>query len=110
MNTKKINIGRIVDRTKGYSGAELKATCVEAGMIAIRDERSSVSNQDMMDAITRLDKKRAQGTSVRSPKHCIREIRQRTFKDPRPCHWAWFLNWLNAFLTSLKGETSKRLT
>ena len=67
MNTKKINIGRIVDRTKGYSGAELKATCVEAGMIAIRDERSSVSNQDMMDAITRLDKKRAQGTSVRSP-------------------------------------------
>ncbi|MBH34464.1 MAG: proteasome-activating nucleotidase [Euryarchaeota archaeon] len=67
INTKKINIGRIVDRTKGYSGAELKATCVEAGMIAIRDERSSVSNQDMMDAITRLDKKRAQGTSVRSP-------------------------------------------
>ena len=67
INTKKINIGRIVDRTKGYSGADLKATCVEAGMIAIRDERSSVSNQDMMDAITRLDKKRAQGTSVRSP-------------------------------------------
>ena len=67
MNTKKINIARIVDRTKGYSGAELKATCVEAGMIAIRDERSSVSNQDMMDAISRLDKKRAQGTSVRSP-------------------------------------------
>ena len=67
MNTKKINIGRIVDRTKGYSGAELKATCVEAGMIAIRDERSSVSSQDMMDAISRLDKKRAQGTSVRSP-------------------------------------------
>ena len=67
INTKKINIGRIVDRTKGYSGAELKATCVEAGMIPIRDERSSVSNQDMMDAITRLDKKRAQGTSVRSP-------------------------------------------
>ena len=67
MNTKKINIGRVVDRTKGYSGAELKATCVEAGMIAIRDERSSVSSQDMMDAISRLDKKRAQGTSVRSP-------------------------------------------
>ena len=67
MNTKKINIGRIVDRTKGYSGAELKATCVEAGMIAIRDGRSAVTNQDIMDAITRLDKKRAQGTSARSP-------------------------------------------
>ena len=67
MNTKKITIGRIVERTKGYSGAELKATCVEAGMIAIRDGRSSVSNQDMLDAISRLDKKRAQGTTVRSP-------------------------------------------
>ncbi len=67
MNTKKISIGRIVERTKGYSGAELKATCVEAGMIAIRDGRSSVSNQDMLDAISRLDKKRSQGTTVRSP-------------------------------------------
>ena len=67
MNTKKISIARVVDRTKNYSGAELKATCVEAGMIAIRDGRSSVTQQDMMDAITRLDKKRTQGSSMRSP-------------------------------------------
>jgi len=67
MNTKKISIARVVERTKNYSGAELKATCVEAGMIAIRDGRSSVTQQDMMDAITRLDKKRTQGTSMRSP-------------------------------------------
>ena len=67
MNTKKISIARVVERTKNYSGAELKATCVEAGMIAIRDGRTSVSQQDMMDAITRLDKKRTQGSSMRSP-------------------------------------------
>ena len=67
MNTKKISIARVVERTKNYSGAELKATCVEAGMIAIRDGRSSVTQQDMMDAITRLDKKRTQGSSIRSP-------------------------------------------
>jgi proteasome regulatory subunit len=67
MNTKKVTMGRVVERTKGYSGAELKATCVEAGMIAIRDGRSSVTNQDLMDAISRLDKKRSQGTSLRSP-------------------------------------------
>ena len=67
MNTKKISIARVVDRTKNYSGAELKATCVEAGMIAIRDGRSSVTQQDMMDAITRLDKKRTQGSTMRSP-------------------------------------------
>jgi len=67
MNTKKISIGRLVERTKGYSGAELKATCVEAGMVAIRDGRSAVTQQDMMDAISRLDKKRTQGSTTASP-------------------------------------------
>jgi len=67
MNTKKVSIGRVVERTSGYSGAELKATCVEAGMIAIRDGRSSVTQADMMEAITRLDKKRSQGATPRSP-------------------------------------------
>ena len=67
MNTKKVSIGRVVERTNGYSGAELKATCVEAGMIAIRDGRSSVTQGDMMDAISRLDKKRSQGSTLRSP-------------------------------------------
>ena len=66
-NTKKINIQRIVERTKGYSGAELKATCVESGMIAIRDGRTSVTQSDVMDAVVRLDKKRGQGSTVRSP-------------------------------------------
>ena len=67
MNTKKITIGRLVERTKGYSGAELKATCVRAGMVAMRDGRSAVTQQDMMDAISRLDKKRTQGSSATSP-------------------------------------------
>ncbi|MCH1536905.1 MAG: AAA family ATPase, partial [Candidatus Poseidonia sp.] len=67
MNTKKISIQRIVERTKGYSGAELRATCVESGMIAIRDGRNTVTQTDVMDAVARLDKKRTQGTTVRSP-------------------------------------------
>ena len=67
MNTKKIAIGRIVERTKGYSGAELKATCVEAGMIAIRDGRSVVSQNDMLLAVSRLDKKKTQGLNATSP-------------------------------------------
>ena len=67
MNTKKINIQRIVERTNGYSGAELKATCVESGMIAIRDGRTSVTQSDVLDAVVRLDKKRGQGSTVRSP-------------------------------------------
>jgi proteasome regulatory subunit len=67
MNTKKISVQRVVERTQGYSGAELKATCVEAGMIAIREGRSSVTQADMMEAVNRLDKKRSQGTIQRSP-------------------------------------------
>ncbi|MGB0313732.1 MAG: AAA family ATPase, partial [Poseidonia sp.] len=67
MNTKKVSVGRIVERTSGYSGAELKATCVEAGMIAIRDGRSAVTQQDMLDAVSRLDNKRSQGRNTSSP-------------------------------------------
>ena len=42
MSTARINISKIVEQTEDFSGAELKATTVEAGMIAIRDNRSKV--------------------------------------------------------------------
>ena len=67
MNTKRIQMNRIVEKTQGYSGAELKATCVEAGMIAIRDNRSVVTNSDLAAAVTRLDKKKSQGSKHSSP-------------------------------------------
>lgn len=67
MNTQRVQIKRIVDKTQGYSGAELKATCVEAGMIAIRDNRSTVTNADLIAAVTRLDQKKSQGTGHSSP-------------------------------------------
>ena len=67
INTKKVQLRRVVEKTQGYSGAELKATCVEAGMIAIRDGRSVVVHSDLMAAVTRLDKKRSQGSQNSSP-------------------------------------------
>lgn len=67
MNTKRIQMNRVVEKTQGYSGAELKATCVEAGMIAIRDNRSVVTNSDLFDAVSRLDKKKTQGSKNSSP-------------------------------------------
>ena len=60
-------MNRVVEKTQGYSGAELKATCVEAGMIAIRDNRSVVTNSDLFDAVSRLDKKKTQGSKNSSP-------------------------------------------
>ena len=51
MNTKRIQINQIVEKTNGFSGAELKATCVEAGMIAIREGRSSIKHQDFIESM-----------------------------------------------------------
>ncbi|MDE0857598.1 MAG: proteasome-activating nucleotidase [Candidatus Poseidoniaceae archaeon] len=67
MSTKRISIQRIVEKTEGYSGAELKATCVEAGMIAIRDKRSSITNDDFMLAVARLNEKKSNSGRGSSP-------------------------------------------
>ena len=67
MSAKRINLQRVVEKTEGYSGAELKATCVEAGMIAIRDGRSSVTNDDLLQAVTRINEKKTNGGRTASP-------------------------------------------
>jgi proteasome regulatory subunit len=67
MNTKRINVQRIVELTEGYSGAELKATCVEAGMNAIRDKRDTVTQNDILGAVKRINSKRTQGGISATP-------------------------------------------
>ena len=67
MSAKRIYLQRIVEKTEGYSGAELKATCVEAGMIAIRDGRSSISNDDLLQAVSRINEKKTNGGRTASP-------------------------------------------
>ena len=67
MSTKRINLSKIIDKTEGFSGAELKATCVEAGMIAIRDDRSQITNDDFMASIKRINEKRSKGGFKDSP-------------------------------------------
>ena len=56
MSTTKVNIAKIVEQTEGFSGAELKATTVESGMIAIRDGRSKVKQVDLQLAVERIKK------------------------------------------------------
>ena len=67
MNTKKINIKPIVDKTTGFSGAEIKATCVEAGMIAIRQGRGYITQDDFMESIKRINLKKIKGGLKDSP-------------------------------------------
>ena len=67
MSTTKLNIGKAVDSTEGFSGAELKATTIESGMIAIRAGRSKVTQSDLNDAIDSLKKKRETSGNSSSP-------------------------------------------
>ena len=34
-----------------FNGAQLKAVCVEAGMLALRHERSEISHEDFVSAV-----------------------------------------------------------
>ena len=67
MSTTRVNISKIVEMTEGFSGAELKATTVEAGMIAIREGRSKVKQDDAVSAVLRIKKKRESNGLSSSP-------------------------------------------
>ena len=67
MSTKKIQLKQIVEKTNGFSGAEIKATCVEAGMIAIRQGRGYITQTDFMDSIKRINLKKIKGGLKDSP-------------------------------------------
>ncbi len=54
MNLKANNINRLMDLTEGFSGAEIKAICTEAGYFAIRNERVYVKQKDFLDAIAKV--------------------------------------------------------
>ena len=67
MSTKKLQLKTIVDKTTGFSGAEIKATCVEAGMIAIRQGRSFIKQEDFSESIKRINLKKIKGGLRDSP-------------------------------------------
>ncbi len=66
---KSLTTSDVVSQTKGFSGAELKATCVEAAMVAIRAGRKSVSSKDFRTAISRIKDKRDSALSGNAPEH-----------------------------------------
>ena len=67
MSTKKIQLKAIIDKTSGFSGAEIKATCVEAGMIAIRKGRGYIIQDDFIESIKRINVKKINGGLKDSP-------------------------------------------
>lgn len=53
---KKVNIFELAKKMEGFSGAEIKAVCTEAGYFAIREDRIKISKKDLVDAIKKVKK------------------------------------------------------
>ncbi|MBI2656833.1 proteasome-activating nucleotidase [Candidatus Woesearchaeota archaeon] len=51
---KRINIEMLTSRMDGFSGAEIKAVCTEAGYFAIRENRTFVTKEDFLKAIEKV--------------------------------------------------------
>ena len=67
--SKDLSVAKVVSQTKGFSGADLKATCVEAAMVAIRAKRKSVNSKDFSTAIERISEKKANSSRGDAPEH-----------------------------------------
>ncbi len=51
---KKIKVGKLIKQMDGFSGAEVKAVCTEAGYFAIRQNRFIVTHIDFSEAIKKI--------------------------------------------------------
>lgn len=54
MPIKSINKDAIISKMDGFSGAEIKAVCTEAGYFAIREDRDHIISKDFMSAIQKV--------------------------------------------------------
>jgi len=51
---KKISFDELVKRSDGFSGAEIRSACTEAGYCAIRADRTKVAIQDFIDGLQKV--------------------------------------------------------
>ncbi|NLL11058.1 MAG: peptidase, partial [Methanomicrobiales archaeon] len=49
-----VNLAEIILLTEGMTGAQIQAVCMEAGMFAVRKSAFEVTNQDLLDAISKV--------------------------------------------------------
>jgi len=55
--TRGINLRKIASMLGGASGAEIKATCTEGGMFALRERRIHVTQEDLEMAVAKVTKR-----------------------------------------------------
>ena len=54
MSLDKVDVDEIIRKADDFSGAEIKAMCMEAGYFAIRENRTIVNTQDFLKAIDKV--------------------------------------------------------
>ncbi len=54
--SKKTNIDKVLRFMKGFTGAEVKATVTEAGYFAIREDRTTVKEEDLLSGIEKVNR------------------------------------------------------
>jgi proteasome regulatory subunit len=57
MPTTKLNLDLLVEMTEGMSGAQIKAICTEAGMLAIKENKKKVNMTHFLKAIEKIKEK-----------------------------------------------------
>jgi proteasome regulatory subunit len=64
-----VEFNQLLSSTQGRTGADIKTICTEAGMFAIRDNRTCVTQEDFRKAITKIQE-RGSGDTAPSNIYC----------------------------------------
>ena len=54
--TKDVDLEKLADQSKDFTGADIKSVCVEAGMSAIRDDRDQARWKDFQEGLSKVKK------------------------------------------------------
>ena len=57
MNIKSLDMQKVLSLMEQFTGADIRAVCTEAGYCAIRTSRTTITTQDFLHAIKKLQEK-----------------------------------------------------
>ena len=55
MKFDKVDDEKIVNLMDGFSGAQIRSVCTEAGYFAIRENRSKILHNDLVEAVKKIN-------------------------------------------------------
>lgn len=58
VNKEDVNFEELARMTDDFNGAQLKAVCVEAGMLALRRDADSIGHEDFVEGVTQVQQKK----------------------------------------------------